>query len=94
MQPDIPTFRELGYGNVALIGWHAIFVPSAAPRATVQRLQDAMAKVNASPGMKEQMEKLQFEPWPGTNDQFMAYIKREGELVGEVFQRLKLPLID
>lgn len=94
MQQDIPTFKEQGYRTVALIGWHAIFVPSAAPAASVQRLQEAMARVNASPEMKEQMAKLQFEPWPGNNEAFMAYIRREGELVGQDFRRLQIPLIE
>ena len=92
--PDLPTFRELGYPTMALGVWNAIFVPSAASRTAVQKLQEAMTKVNATADMKAQLERMEFESWPGTLDQFTAYIKAEGTAIGEDIKRLKIPMQD
>jgi tripartite-type tricarboxylate transporter receptor subunit TctC len=92
--PEVPTFRELGYAGLSLGVWNAVFVPSAAPRPAIQKLQDAMARVNASPEMKAQLDKMEFEAWPGTLEQFMAHIRAEGEAAREDIRRLKLPMQD
>ncbi len=92
--PDVPTFKELGYPTMELGVWQGIFVPSAAPRLAIQKLQEAMAKVNASPEMKAHQVRLEFEPWQGTLDQFMAHIRAEGVAIGEDMKRLKLPMQD
>ena len=92
--PDLPTFKEQGYPTIALGVWNAIFVPSGAPRIVVQKLQDAMAKVNATADMKTQLERMEFEPWSGTLDQFTAYIRAEGSAIGEDIKRLKIPIQD
>jgi tripartite-type tricarboxylate transporter receptor subunit TctC len=60
----------------------------------VQKLQDAMAKVNATADMKTQLERMEFEPWSGTLEQFTAYIRAEGAAIGEDIKRLKIPMQD
>ena len=92
--PDLPTFREAGYPTVTLGVWNGIFTPVATPAPYVQKLRDGFAKVNASPEMKKQLERIEFEPWKGSLDQFMTYIKAEGVAIAEDFKRLKIPLQD
>ncbi len=90
--PDLPTFREAGYPSVTLGVWNGIFAPAATPAPVIQKLRDAMAKVNASPEMRKQLDRIEFEPWTGTLDQFMTYIRAEGAAIAEDFRRLKIPL--
>lgn len=92
--PDVPTFKEMGYPSMSLGVWNAIFVPSTAPRPAIQKLQEAMAKVSASAEMKAQLEKMEFEGWPGTLEQFMTHILAEGAATREDIRRLKLPMQD
>ena len=92
--PDVPTFKEMGYPSMSLGVWNAIFVPSTAPRPAIQKLQEAMGKVSASAEMKAQLEKMEFEGWPGTLEQFMTHILAEGAATREDIRRLKLPMQD
>ena len=92
--PDLPTFKESGYPGVLLSSWTAVFVPSVAPAAVIQRLKDAMARVSASPETKAQLLKQEIEPWSGTLEQFSAYIKAEGDAIGADFKRLNIPVLD
>ena len=92
--PNLPTFGEVGYPTVKLLAWNGLFLPAAAPAAAIQRLREAMAKVSVSEDMKKQLERMEFEAWPDTLDQFMTYIRAEGLGVRDDFARLKIPLQD
>ena len=45
--PDVPTFGEVGM-PLALIGWHALFVPAATPDAIVNYLSDEVLRIARS----------------------------------------------
>ena len=92
--PSVPTFKESGYPSMILTVWNAVLVPSAAPKPVIQKLQDALARANATEDMKRQLERMEFEPWTGTLDQFMTYIKAEGVAIADDIRRLKIPLQD
>lgn len=92
--PDLPTFKEAGYPSVSLGVWIAIFAPSATPVPALQKLRDVMAKANATPEMKKQLERVEMDPWSGSLDQFMTYIKAEGAAIREDYRKLKIPLLD
>jgi tripartite-type tricarboxylate transporter receptor subunit TctC len=40
--PDIPTLAEQGFMSIDIELWHALFVPSATPRAIIDRLNQAL----------------------------------------------------
>lgn len=92
--PDVPTFREAGYPSLNLSVWQAVVAPAATPRANLQKLQEAMAKVNVMDETKAHLAKTEFEGWNGTLEQFWAYIKAEGLAVADDVKRLKIPLQD
>ncbi len=92
--PDLPTFKEAGYPSVSLGVWFAIFAPAATPAPAMQKLRDAMARANATPEMKKQLERVEMEAWTGNLEQFMTYIKAEGAAIREDYRKLKIPLLD
>jgi tripartite-type tricarboxylate transporter receptor subunit TctC len=92
--PDIPSFRELGFPGMDMGTWHALFVPSAAPRPIIQRLQAGMRVVTSSPELKAQLEKNSEEPWLGTLDEFVAKMKEESANMAGDYKRLNLPVHD
>jgi len=47
--PDLPTFKELGYGDVEFYIWAGLFAPSALPAPIMTRLRSAMAEAVKSP---------------------------------------------
>ncbi|MGV7212417.1 tripartite tricarboxylate transporter substrate binding protein [Bradyrhizobium sp. UFLA05-112] len=46
--PDIPTFREIGFGDVEMYIWAGLFGQSALPQPIVSRLREAMEQVMKS----------------------------------------------
>jgi tripartite-type tricarboxylate transporter receptor subunit TctC len=47
--PDVPTFRELGHAHYERMGWTAYFVRAGTPQPILERLGEAINKVNATP---------------------------------------------
>lgn len=52
--PDVPTFKELGYPELAAQPWFAILAPAGTPKEVVDKLSSALAKIARMPEMKEQ----------------------------------------
>ena len=53
--PDVPTFAELGLPGFEEVAYYGIFAPAGTPRAAIERLSDAVAKVIAMPDVKERL---------------------------------------
>ena len=53
--PDVPTFAELGFAGFEDIPYYGIFAPAGTPKAVIDRLSDAVAKVVAMPDVKEKL---------------------------------------
>ncbi len=66
--PDVPTLKELGYAQFDDLEWTGLFVPVATPRAIVQQLQAATAKVVAMKDVKEALTKMGTEADYGVAD--------------------------
>jgi len=56
--PDVPTFAELGLTGFEEVPYYGIFAPAGTPRATVDRLSDAVAKVIAMPEVKDRLTNM------------------------------------
>ncbi|PLP97634.1 Bug family tripartite tricarboxylate transporter substrate binding protein [Cupriavidus pauculus] len=64
--PDVPTFTELGYKDIAGVGRYGFLAPSAgASRAVIDRLSAAVVRAVESPDVQEKFLKLGLEPQPG-----------------------------
>jgi len=59
--PEVPTFRELGYA-IEGAGWYAAYAPAKTPKATVDRLANAIIEAIKSPQVREKLEALGMEP--------------------------------
>jgi len=92
--PDMPTLRELGHPNMVMTYWSATFLPAVTPRPMQQRMQDAIRQVTSSQDTKDLLAKQAIDTWPGTVDQFSAFIRKEGVALQADYKRLSIPLID
>jgi tripartite-type tricarboxylate transporter receptor subunit TctC len=75
--PDVPTFRELGMPGVVSSTWWGIAVPSATPRAIVDRLAAAHADVVKRPAYAARLAELAMEPLVLDRAQTNAFVKAE-----------------
>ena len=53
--PDVPTFSELGLAGFEDIPYYGIFAPAGTPKATIDRIADAISKVVAMPDVREKL---------------------------------------
>jgi tripartite-type tricarboxylate transporter receptor subunit TctC len=53
--PDVPTFAELGFAGLDELPYYGLFAPAGTPPATVERLNQAIAKVIAMPDVREHL---------------------------------------
>ncbi len=53
--PDVPTFAELGLRGFEELPYYGIYAPAGTPRAALERLADALARVLALPDVKERL---------------------------------------
>jgi tripartite-type tricarboxylate transporter receptor subunit TctC len=53
--PDVPTFSELGLGGLEDMPYYGLFAPSGTPKAAIDKVSDALAKVLAQPDVKDHL---------------------------------------
>jgi tripartite-type tricarboxylate transporter receptor subunit TctC len=59
--PDVPTFAELGYPEVDMPGWAALFAPAKTPPAIVQLLTRELNRIAMLPDVKAKLSELGFD---------------------------------
>jgi len=59
--PEVPTFRELGYG-IEGGGWYAAYAPAGTPPTVVDRLSRAIIAAVNAPDVREKLENYGMEP--------------------------------
>ena len=50
--PDVPTFAELGLAGFEDVPYYGVFAPHGTPKAAIDRISDAVAKVIAMPEVR------------------------------------------
>ncbi|CAM8654440.1 PBP2_Bug_NagM domain containing protein [Comamonadaceae bacterium] len=53
--PDVPTFSELGLGDLEDMPYYGLFAPAGTPKAAIDKVSDALAKVLAQPDVKDHL---------------------------------------
>jgi tripartite-type tricarboxylate transporter receptor subunit TctC len=53
--PDVPTFSELGLAGFDDVPYYGLFAPAGTPRAALDKVADALAKVLAQPDVRERL---------------------------------------
>ena len=75
--PDVPTNAEAGVPDLESDTLTGIVAPAGTPKEVIKRWHDAIAKMVASPDVKQRLEALGFVPVADTPEQFGARIKAE-----------------
>jgi tripartite-type tricarboxylate transporter receptor subunit TctC len=71
--PDVPTFKEAGYGGIVLTGWLGLYGPPRMPEDIRQMLGKTVAQVVKEPATAEKFRLIGFEPTGQDADAFAAY---------------------
>jgi len=77
--PDVPTFKELGYGDIVEGSFRGVAAPPGTPKEIVERLASAFKKINLNPEFRKKMTSLGFDLlWWGP-EEYKAKIKQRQE---------------
>lgn len=75
--PHIPTVNELGYKDVDLSNWFAVYAPANTPPAVIQKINAAFVKVGKSQEMRDKFEQLGFDSFFTTPDGGQDFMRAE-----------------
>jgi len=75
--PEAPTTLEAGVPGSEYLFWVGLFAPAKTPQPVVDRLHAEVAKIMASPELKERLDKLGAEPFTMPSAQFNKFIVDE-----------------
>ncbi|OIM97318.1 receptor [Polynucleobacter sp. QLW-P1DATA-2] len=76
-EPNVPTFKELGYPGFDGQQWYGIAGPANLPEPIVAKINAELNKVLASPEFSEKMASEAMTVMPMTPQQFSNYIKED-----------------
>lgn len=88
--PQVPTIAESGLPGYHMSGWHGILGPPNLPREIVNTLNGTIAKILATPEMKELWGTLAMEIVPSTPEQFAARVRADYERYGKLIKAIGL----
>jgi tripartite-type tricarboxylate transporter receptor subunit TctC len=75
--PDVPTAMEAGIKDYEAIGWFGLLAPAATPGAIVEQLSAEIAKIMATPAMRERAAQEGATPVGNTPAQFDRFLRAE-----------------
>lgn len=73
--PDLPTFAELGYPDINLPGWGAMFLPAGTPAPIVEKYVQEIRRITAMPDVQARLYALGYEPVANTNTEFAQFLQ-------------------
>ena len=86
--PDVPTYGEMGYPNIEIGSWVAVFAPAKTPDAVVAKLNAEIIAGMQDKDALERLAKAGFDPVAKTvaegNSYFKSEIDRWGKMVTSV----------
>jgi tripartite-type tricarboxylate transporter receptor subunit TctC len=88
--PALPTLRESGLADYAVVGWNALFVPSGTPRPVVELLNGHLVAILGMPAIKARLLGLGVEPAPATPEATEALLRQDIAVWARVIERAKI----
>ncbi|ANN80645.1 Bug family tripartite tricarboxylate transporter substrate binding protein [Bordetella flabilis] len=88
--PDVPTFAESGYPQVAMDTWLMVAAPRGLPAEVRTRLGKALADVIANPDIRKSLLAQGFEPGFQDAQQGEALIRKELPQMREIAERANI----
>lgn len=90
--PELPTIAESGLPGYEAVLWQGYFAPAGTPRDVVAKLATDINRVLAMPDTVERLAAAGTDPFPGSPEQFAAFLRSEIDKWGTVVRRIGLKL--
>jgi len=94
LQPDLPTFEELGYKGFDTVQWYGIVGPANLPADITKKLNAEINKALAQPSLRERLSAEAIDPMPMAPEQFGKYMQDEIARYKKLAQERNISLDD
>jgi tripartite-type tricarboxylate transporter receptor subunit TctC len=74
--PEVPTVGE-GIPGYEVMTWYGVFAPAKTPQPIIDKLNQTLARIFATPDARERLAALGAEPVTMSPDQFAAAVRKE-----------------
>ncbi|CEJ14365.1 Tripartite tricarboxylate transporter family receptor [bacterium YEK0313] len=88
--PDVPTFTELGYGEIDGQTFTGLMAPAATPEPVIRRLHETVIRILNDAQVKARFAELGAQSAPMGRDAFRAYLEREDQTWIPLIRRLDI----
>lgn len=82
--PQVPTVDESGLRGYEVIAWNGFIAPAGTPRDIITKVNADIARILATPNVRERLEADGWDPWATTPEEFGRFIRAEIEKWGKV----------
>ncbi|MBI4195767.1 MAG: tripartite tricarboxylate transporter substrate binding protein [Betaproteobacteria bacterium] len=90
--PDVPTMAEAGVSGFVVTNWIGLMAPGGTPAGIVQKINSEVAKILASPAMKDRFRFYGVTPDSSTPGEFRKFLDSEIDRWAEVIKAAGLPV--
>ena len=75
--PDVPSFKEMGFPQLDVVGWFGMFAPAGTPEPVVDKLAVDIASVLTMPDIVARLRSMALTPTGLRSAEFGAVVKRD-----------------
>ena len=88
--PDVPSMAEAGYPEVNIGLWSGFFVSVSTPPAIVKKIDEAVRRAMADPGVRDKLKAMAVNPGGGPGDEFRKRIDTDIKMFADVVKAANL----
>jgi tripartite-type tricarboxylate transporter receptor subunit TctC len=82
--PDVPTMKELGFGEFDVVAWFGLFAPAGTPEPIVRNLSQHVNRVLENPEVKDRTASAGFDVFGSTPEELGSYLRSQIALWGKL----------
>lgn len=91
VMPGVPTYSEVGLGDMPGRAWWGVFAPGATPDAAVRRLNSELLRVFRDPKFIEWIDTQMVEIAVSSPEEFATFVKADRERAAQLVKRFNIP---
>ncbi len=92
LAPEVPTVKELGFGDISTDLWFGLVAPAGTPAAIIEKLNTGIASALNTPSVKDKLMNQAVEPQPDTSAEFTRFLKQEIAMYTKLIKELNIKL--
>jgi tripartite-type tricarboxylate transporter receptor subunit TctC len=85
--PDVPTVKESGLPDYAVLGWNALFAPARTPRPVIEMLNRHIGEILSDPEIRNRLLALGVEPLANSSEAMGKLLRDDVTLWANIIER-------